>query len=237
MLISEIFYTLQGEGFYCGCPSIFIRTSGCNLRCNFCDTYYTSWFTEGGKKTPDEIIKEIYDQWGYVKHVVISGGEPTIQKDLPELVDKLIDKNHIVTIETNGTIYKENLKPSLFSISPKTNNSIPDETKYPKEAQYNQKQQTLHIKNNKLDNLHNYIKSDIPYQIKFVTIDENDLQEIDNIVDEYSIPSENVYLMPEGFTKESQEKRALKVAEICKDKKYIFCPRIHVELWGNKRGV
>jgi 7-carboxy-7-deazaguanine synthase len=133
MLICEIFYSLQGEGTYIGAPSIFIRTSGCTQKCCWCDTPYTSWWNEGNKVSIDEIYKTCINHSGYVKHIVITGGEPMIQKDLPELVNLLKKNKHFVTIETNGTIFNPDVKPDLFSISPKTSNSIPDKDNHPKD--------------------------------------------------------------------------------------------------------
>ena len=184
MLVSEMFYTLQGEGFYTGVPSVFIRTSGCNLRCHFCDTAYTSWWTEGTKKKVNSVIDEMYETWGFIKHIVITGGEPTIQKQLPILVDELEGKGHLVTIETNGTNFREDLRPSLFSISPKTSNSIPSVDKHPKDVESWEFERDLHIKNNDLSDLKKYVECGIQYQMKFVTVDDSDLTEIKEIIKE-----------------------------------------------------
>ena len=127
MLISEIFYSIQGGGKYTGHPSVFIRTSGCNLRCSWCDTPYASWYPEGDQMTIQEIIdKIINEKWGDVRHVVITGGEPMIQKEMPQLVDRLKACGNFITIETAGTVWNEYVRPNLWSISPKGNNSIPD---------------------------------------------------------------------------------------------------------------
>ena len=237
MILSELFRTLQGEGTYIGVPSIFIRTSTCNLACHFCDTPYTSWWNDGKKQTVDHIIDLMYSTYEYTKHIVITGGEPMIQKDIGELTQKLMDNGHVVTIETNGTVFKEDVRPSLFSVSPKIDNSIPDENNYPSNATYTDNIRRKHIKNNNLETLHGFVNSSINYQMKFVICDDNDLPEIRTIIDTYKIPKENVFLMPEGFTREKQRARSLKIAEICKNEGYTFCPRLHVELWGTKRGV
>jgi 7-carboxy-7-deazaguanine synthase len=247
MVICESFYTLQGEGSFIGIPSVFIRTSHCNLRCGWCDTPYTSWWNEGDKIHADEVIERISDEHGFVEHVVISGGEPMIQKDMGELVEKLKKNGHIVTIETNGTIYKEDVKPNLFSISPKLSNSIPNNICYPEGIAKDKtndeiekaidKAKKLHLRNNNLDILEKFVNGECDYQMKFVVQGDQDLKEINDIVANYCIPRNKVYLMPEGFTRELQRQRSLEIAELCKEEKFIFCPRLHVELWGTKRGV
>jgi 7-carboxy-7-deazaguanine synthase len=247
MIICESFYTLQGEGSFIGIPSIFIRTSSCNLRCGWCDTPYTSWWNEGNKITPDEVINRIWKEHGFVEHVVISGGEPMIQKDINTLVHHLEYDGHKVTVETNGTIFKEDVKPTLFSISPKLSNSNPHAANFPEGIRKNkshdevsdiiERARNTHIKNNNLKTLKKYIDCGIDYQMKFVVQGDQDMDEIREIVETYDIPRNKVYLMPEGFTRKLQRARSLEVAEICKREKFIFCPRLHVELWGTKRGV
>lgn len=96
MKINEIFYSLQGEGHYTGTPAVFIRFAGCNLKCSFCDTDFTS-FTE---MSEDDIIREI-SQYP-ARHIVITGGEPTLQITT-SFVNKLHDAGKYVQIETNGT--------------------------------------------------------------------------------------------------------------------------------------
>jgi 7-carboxy-7-deazaguanine synthase len=88
MRISEIFYSVQGEGILAGVPSVFIRTSGCNLRCSWCDTPYTSWKPEG----EDLSIDEVFDRataFTAARHVVITGGEPMIASGVVELSARL----------------------------------------------------------------------------------------------------------------------------------------------------
>ena len=87
MLISEIFYSIQGEGALTGVPSVFVRTSGCNLRCRWCDTMYTSWQPEGVQRSVDEIVREV--ERHPARHVVLTGGEPMIAPELPALAGRL----------------------------------------------------------------------------------------------------------------------------------------------------
>jgi len=96
MKVNEIFYSLQGEGHYTGTPAVFIRFSGCNLRCWFCDTDFQS----GTQMTEDEILAEVRRY--PASHVVITGGEPTMQLT-SSLVNKLHESGYYVMMETNGT--------------------------------------------------------------------------------------------------------------------------------------
>src|SRR2546421_5370438 len=85
--ISEIFYSIQGEGMLTGVPSVFVRTSGCNLRCTWCDTPYTSWIPEGADKTVEQIVAEVRAH--PARHVVVTGGEPMIAEHTTDLTEAL----------------------------------------------------------------------------------------------------------------------------------------------------
>ncbi len=231
MKITEMFNTLQGEGMFSGYPCFFIRTSGCNLRCDWCDTKFASWNPEGDGYSIEDLIKEISDNgWNEVKHVVISGGEPMMQKQMAELVDRLHENDHYVTIETAGTIFKEDVKADLFSISPKLKNSFPKKEENPKEFK-------IHTKNNNFENLDSFVKSDLNYQFKFVVEGRDDVPEIRSLVEKYNIPNEKVFIMPEGVEREVIQSRLLELAEICKEENWILTNRLHVQIWGKMRGV
>src|SRR5450432_1848314 len=125
MFISEIFYSLQGEGELTGVPSVFVRTSGCNLRCNWCDTPYASWNPEGETISVSEILARIQNYPTH--HVVLTGGEPMIAKEMPELAAAIEELGHHITIETAGTIAPNGVACDLASLSPKLKNSTPDD--------------------------------------------------------------------------------------------------------------
>ncbi len=97
MRVNEIFYSLQGEGFHAGTPAVFVRFSGCNLKCLFCDTQHDSFI----EMSEDEIMQEVAKY--PATHVVITGGEPALQLT-PSLVSKLHSAGKYVQIETNGTV-------------------------------------------------------------------------------------------------------------------------------------
>jgi len=126
MRVSEIFYSLQGEGFLAGVPSAFVRLAGCPLCCKWCDTKY-AWDKEAGAIYSIEKIVEAVQQYRG-KFMVITGGEPMINPDLPQLVRKLKALGKHITIETAGIAYIPEMPCDLMSISPKLSNSTPDET-------------------------------------------------------------------------------------------------------------
>ena len=148
MLVSEIFRTLQGEGRYAGYPCLFLRTSGCNLRCAWCDTPYTSWTVEGESLDVEEIL-ELTKPWAEVEHAVISGGEPLLQKDLAKVIAGLKTQGHFITVETAGTLFESEVRPDFFSISPKLANSRPNSERHATEL-------ALHDRNNDHRHLEHY---------------------------------------------------------------------------------
>src|SRR5688500_17212389 len=122
MKVSELFYSIQGEGKLTGVPSVFVRASGCNLRCTWCDTPYASWDPEGDELAVDEIVRRVGAH--EAKHVVVTGGEPMIMPDVVQLCDALEQRGHHITIETAATVFKP-VKLDLASLSPKLSNSTP----------------------------------------------------------------------------------------------------------------
>jgi 7-carboxy-7-deazaguanine synthase len=216
--IAEIFYSIQGEGTLLGVPSVFIRASGCNLRCRWCDTPYTSWNPEGREMSLDEIVAEAR---GYnCTHAVVTGGEPM-------LFDEVIDLTHgldmHVTIETAGTVFKH-VKCDLMSISPKLANSTP-------EGRWSTQHERLRYQPDVLRQL----ISAYDYQLKFVVTKADDLAEIKLILETINADRSKVLLMPEGTTQDAT--RAPWLAEICKSEGFRYTPRLHIDLWGNTRGV
>src|SRR5688572_16217811 len=122
MRISEIFYSIQGEGRLSGVPSVFIRTSGCNLRCVWCDTPYTSWIPQGEKRSVKEIVNEVEKYPN--RHVVLTGGEPLLAAEIEQLAMDLKRLGSHITVETAATIFKP-LICDLISMSPKLAHSTP----------------------------------------------------------------------------------------------------------------
>src|ERR1022692_3133813 len=122
--IAELFYSVQGEGSLLGVPSVFIRTSGCNLRCAWCDTPYTSWQPEGTDLELEQILDEVAAH--PTRYVVVTGGEPMIAPDIVALTARLRERGKHITVETAGTVFVP-VACDLMSISPMLANSTPDD--------------------------------------------------------------------------------------------------------------
>ncbi|MFH1572275.1 MAG: 7-carboxy-7-deazaguanine synthase QueE [Gemmatimonadota bacterium] len=226
MLISEIFHSLQGEGAHAGVPSVFVRTAGCNLRCGWCDTPYASWQAAGETLSVEAILVRLA-VWSTTEHVVVTGGEPLLHPDLPNLVALLRQRGRYVTVETSGTVFAEALRPDFYSLSPKLGNSVPG-PEHPRERQ-------LHLRHNTLEHLPRFLQAGLEYQVKFVVQQEADIDEVRAVVQDHGIPPRRVYLMPEGVTVAQVRARARTVADICRREGYRYSGRLHVELWGGER--
>jgi 7-carboxy-7-deazaguanine synthase len=122
MRIAEVFLSIQGEGLLTGTESVFVRASGCNLRCWYCDTPYTSWSPEGDDLSVEEILADI--ERHKCKHVVLTGGEPMLFSELVPLSEELHRRGLHITVETAGTLHLP-VRCDLMSISPKLSNSTP----------------------------------------------------------------------------------------------------------------
>jgi 7-carboxy-7-deazaguanine synthase len=224
MRVAEIFYSVQGEGSLIGVPSIFVRTSGCNLRCVWCDTPYTSWNPEGEHLAIDAILDRAAE-YPAARHVVLTGGEPMIAPGIVELSNELRGRGYHITVETAGTVFAL-VACDLMSISPKLSNSTPEG---PFRAQHERLRRNPEV-------LRQLI-SGFDYQLKFVIAAESDLEEARELVEEIGAPAANVILMPEGIDEKTLAARGPMVAELCKSYGYRFSPRLHVHLYGNKRGT
>jgi len=222
--IAEIFYSLQGEGSLIGVPSVFVRTSGCNLRCTWCDTPYTSWAPEGEERSLDSIVEEV-NRYG-ASHVVITGGEPMIAPEIGELTHRL---SQHVTIETAGTV-DTHVRCDLMSISPKLANSTPYERDGGRWAQQHERLRYQPEILKRLIQLYSY-------QLKFVIVEEADLAQVRAIVEEIGAAKSRVLLMPEGIDPAVLAERGRWLAEVAKREGFRFTPRLHIELWGNRRGI
>ncbi len=227
MKISEIFHSIQGEGSLVGVPSVFVRTSGCNLRCVWCDTPYTSWQPEGEEMSLGQIVQAVAKY--RCKHVVLTGGEPMIAPQVAELTQLFHEHGWYVTIETAGTVYKH-LHCDLMSISPKLSNSTPQERDGGRWA-------VMHERLRYQADVLKQLIGDHPYQLKFVLSSPDDLTEVQAIQAAIGAPPERVMLMPEGIKREVVAERGLWLAELCKQLGYRYSPRLHIDIWGDKRGV
>lgn len=231
MLISEIFHSLQGEGELTGVPSVFVRTSGCNLRCAWCDTPYASWNPEGEMKSATEILAAV-DAYPSTRHVVLTGGEPMIAKDVRGLAAALRQTGRHLTIETAATVAPEGIECDLASLSPKLLNSAPDALQH---AAWRKKHEATRWQP---EVVRAWIDA-YPYQFKFVVARPEDVAELEHMLAalDREIPRHKVLLMPEGTSIEKIRARAVWLGELCKARGYRYAHRLHVELYGNKRGT
>jgi 7-carboxy-7-deazaguanine synthase len=225
--ISEIFYSIQGEGRLIGVPSVFVRTSGCNLRCWWCDTPYTSWNPTGEQLTIGEILDRVAAHPA-ARHVVLTGGEPMIAKGIPELSHLLAARGYHLTIETAGTVYTP-VAVDLFSISPKLANSTPGAEAGAWRERHEKTRLDLSVLGTMMQAA--------DYQLKFVVGEPADLPEIDALVAELAPPDPSrVLLMPQARSLEELDRISPWLAEACKERGYRFCDRLHIRLYGNKPG-
>ncbi len=231
MLISEIFYSIQGEGALVGVPSVFVRSSGCNLRCNWCDTPYASWNPEGDTRSIPQILTEI-GHHPSARHVVLTGGEPMIAKDIRLLAAAIKELGHHITIETAATVAPDGIACDLASLSPKLLNSAPDDRLSPA---WRRKHEALRWQP---EIVRAWVDA-YTYQFKFVVAQPSDIEEIETMLASLhrDIPRSRVLLMPEGTTLEKIRSRAGWLSELCKSRGYRYAHRLHLELYGNKRGT
>lgn len=232
MLIAEIFHSVQGEGKLIGMPSVFIRTSGCNLRCVWCDTPYASWNPEGQEWSEAEILAEVARF--PTRYVVVTGGEPMIARGMPSLLYALRVRGYHITLETAATVPPRGVPCDLASLSPKLAHSTPSvEQAGAWAARHEQTRLRPEI-------IREWMEQG-DYQLKFVVREEGDLNEIHALLDTLRasgpVPPENVLLMPEGTDEATLRSRGPWLAEICKQTGFRFCPRLHVALYGNLRGT
>mgnify|MGYP002840825777 CR=1 FL=1 len=222
-----VFHTIQGEGKYVGVPSVFIRLSGCNMRCKWlnsdgsvtlCDTPYSSHHPEKDMKSLAEILQAV-DRYN-TEHVVISGGEPFLQEELPQLVQDLKKKQKFITIETNATIYQET-QADFISMSPKLNSSM---HQVEKAFQLPVSQEVIA----------KFIQSEADWQLKFVVNQREDVEEIAEICRQLGV-EKNIFLMPQAIRKQELEERSQWVAELARERGWQYADRLHIRLWGAKR--
>ncbi|HEX2853240.1 MAG TPA: 7-carboxy-7-deazaguanine synthase QueE [Opitutaceae bacterium] len=231
MLISEIFYSIQGEGELTGVPSVFVRTSGCNLRCAWCDTPYASWNPEGEPRSVAQIVAEVQSH-PTARHVVLTGGEPMIAKEIRELAAELKKLGYHLTIETAATVAPDGIVCDLASLSPKLLNSAPDPVQH---ATWRKKHESTRWQP---EVVRAWLDA-YSCQFKFVVTRPEDIDELEHMLGalKREVPRHRVLLMPEGISVEKIRSRAAWLAEVCKARGYRYAHRLHLELYGNKRGT
>jgi 7-carboxy-7-deazaguanine synthase len=225
MRICELFQSIQGEGEYAGTPSVFVRTTGCNLRCWFCDTPYSSWNPEGSHARWRDVLEQVLSH--ECQHVVVTGGEPLLQPDVVPFTHALCDAGRFVTIETAGTVFRP-VHADLMSISPKRPNSTPRGDRW--ELRHEQ------LRDNR-DVLARFIR-EFPYQLKYVVDQPEDLADVEEHLRQVpGVDSDRVFLMPQATEAEELHRKMQWIeAEAC-ERGYRVSPRLHIEMFGNVRGT
>lgn len=227
MKIAEIYKSVQGEGLLTGTPSVFVRVSGCNLRCWFCDTPFTSWAPEGSDIAVDEIVAQV-EEWD-CRHVVLTGGEPMLFAELLPLADQLRERSLHITVETAGTLYLP-VACDLMSISPKLSNSTPTAASARWRVRH---QQTRHAP----EVIHRLV-AEYAYQFKFVCAQPIDVEEVlDYLVEFPEVDRGRVMLMPQGTEPSELETLGRWLEPYCQEQQLGFCPRRHIEWFGMVRGT
>ena len=228
MRISEIFHSIQGEGRLSGVPSVFIRTSGCNLRCVWCDTPYTSWRPDGKEMTVEEILHAI--ECYPLGHVVLTGGEPLLSHEIEELSVTLKTAGAHVTIETAATIFKP-VSCDLVSMSPKLSNSTPLQKQNGRFA-------AMHEQHRLNYNVVQQFIDSYDYQLKFVVDREQDFAEVRQVLAALkNVDTSRVMIMAQATNRRQLHQKSRWIVELCKKFGYGYSPRLHIELYGNRRGV
>lgn len=245
--VSEIFYSLQGEGEFIGTPSVFLRLGGCNLRCSGfgnqytgstiigCDSIYAAnaKFSKEWKfyENAQELIFEIQSLSDVNFDIVITGGEPTLQFGNPILLETIkhfLQKGHRISVESNGSVdfrFDEVLKELYFTLSVKLSNSGEPIDRRIKPS----------VIQNIIDNAKNVV-------FKFVLNakmceDGSAISEIKDLLSKLNLKNNRIYLMPQGVSVEELDKNIQKIYPLCLQEGFCLSDRIHIRIWGDKRGV
>lgn len=224
--IAEVFESIQGEGEFCGTASVFVRTTGCNLRCWFCDTPYSSLAPEGTQQDWKDLLASVLRK--NCRHVVLTGGEPMLQPGMVPLSQELREAGRYVTVETAGTIHRP-VAADLMSISPKLANSTPKD---------HDRWQIRHERDRTRPDVIRQLISEYHYQFKFVIDQPSDLKDVEQYLAEFpEIDLQRVWLMPQGISEDELQERTIWLAPAADKMGVRLSPRKHIELYGHVRGT
>ncbi len=217
--IAETFFSIQGEGPTAGAPAVFIRLQGCSVGCAWCDTKY-SWDAAGGR--PANVAGLVDEALAHpCRRVVVTGGEPLESTLFDSLVSALVNKGFAVEVETSGVCQPPAAaagSPVQWNVSLKLPSSgVPEARRINPEA------------------IAAFTRLDTWW--KFVVRDERDVAETLGLAGRFALPAARILLQPEATRREEMAERGPWVAEQCKRHGFRFSPRLHIWLWGPKRGV
>lgn len=214
--VSEVFTSIQGEGPTVGTPSVFVRLQGCALGCVWCDTRY-SWSAAGGRETTLEaLLAEVKS--GGAGNVVVTGGEPLEHPAFVPLIRALRALGRRIEVETAGTEVPPPVPVDQWNVSLKLAHSGVPEARRLRPAAVERFR-------------------DLGAWFKFVVGDERDVAEVQALQARFGLAAERILLMPLGMRREEQVARMPAVVEWCRRHGFRFSPRLHILLWGPKRGV
>ena len=243
MRVAEIYRSVQGEGFLTGTDSVFVRTSGCNLRCWFCDTPYASWRPEGDDMSVEDVVERALALGG--RHVVLTGGEPMVYAELIPLCQAFRAAGRHITIETAGTLYLP-VACDLMSISPKLSNSTP--RCIPAQGRPVRRQgheefaparwRVRHDRTRHAPHVIRRLVGEYAYQFKFVISRPADCEEVHRYLDEFpEIDRRRVMLMPMGSESDQLRRIGQWLEPYCIEHGFHYCPRKQIEWFGLQRGT
>lgn len=234
MRIAEIFHSIQGEGLLAGTPSVFVRTSGCNLRCCWCDTPYASWNPGGESMEVAEVERRVlaFD----CRHVVLTGGEPMVAAGIHELAGRLHRAGLHITIETAATVAPGGIACDLASLSPKLSGSTPAADRIDP-AWIRRHEETREQPVVVAEWLRDY-----SWQLKFVVADDDDVAEVGRWLERMraygtDVAPEQVLLMPEGTEDATLLERERWLTGVCMRTGFRLGPRWHIRWFGNTPGT
>ncbi len=230
--IQERFVSVQGEGLLAGVPSTFVRVSGCNLRCAWCDSPKSSWQPEGTRQTLDELVAFCAEG---PRHVVVTGGEPLLFAEAAELTRRLAHAGHHVTIETAATVLRDDLHADLVSLSPKLAHSVPPDPIWgPRHDARRRRPDVVRA-------LMRW-----PWQLKLVVRAHDpialaeDLAEVEAMVAELGIAElerDRVLLMPECTDPARLSADYAALVPLCRAHRFRLGPRLHIAIFGHTPGT
>ena len=214
--LAECFFSIQGEGVTAGVPAVFVRLQGCSVGCGWCDTKY-SWDPAGGREQPLEALLEELAAFP-CRRVVVTGGEPLESPVFTPLVNALKERHYTVEVETSGILAPPPVSVDQWNVSLKlANSAVPEARRINPEA------------------IRDFLGQRAWW--KFVVADQADIAEVLQIMERFALPRDRILLMPEGIRREELLERSLWVVDECRRHGVRYSPRLHILLWGAKRGV